>query len=211
MTMMFALFLCERVDQSIVASIDRLIDRELLSRFENKDANVTPFLAVIQSANREVMETISKTMKSQVQVWTQGLDNLFAHFEERQRQALAREQAEFDALRKQHDEYEIAREERLRQMIAAIELVQDKHLAKIQIALDRATEFRQDIGTLLETLEGIARGEGQLVHLQSALTDNLRALQESGQIDSALHGLTAAIHLLTSRRGPYINSDSAAA
>ncbi|HTI51218.1 MAG TPA: hypothetical protein VL475_09710, partial [Planctomycetaceae bacterium] len=73
------------------------------------------------------------------------------------------------------------------------------------------SSFREDIAGLMSTLEGIARGEGKLVGLQAALTDNLRVLRETQQIDQALHGLTAAIHLLTARNrqsGPF---DSAAA
>ena len=81
MTMMFALFLCERVDQSIVATIDRLVDRELLNRFENKDANISPFLSAIQTANREALDAITQTLQGQIKVWIQSLDTLFTHFQ----------------------------------------------------------------------------------------------------------------------------------
>jgi hypothetical protein len=52
---------------------------------------------------------------------------------------------------------------------------------------------------VLRSVDGIARGEGRLVELQQALADNLRLLHETHEIDKALHGLTAAIHLLTAR------------
>ena len=211
MTMMFALFLCERVDQSIVASIDRLIDRELLNRFENKDVNIVPFLSVVQVANREALDAITRTLQDQVNVWTQSLDTLFAHFQERQRQELTHEQAVFEALRKRHDEYEVARQDQLRLLIESVDARQDKHLTQLHTALERATEFRQDISELLQTLNSIARGEGRLIELQGALSDNLRVLQESSQIDSALHGLTAAIHLMTSRNRQIGLADSSAA
>lgn len=212
MTMMFALFLCERVDQSIVASIGRLIDRELLHRFENKDANIVPFLSVVQSANREALDAIARTLEGQVQTWTRSLDTLFAHFQERQKHALEHEQAVFESLRKRHEDYEIARQDQVRQLIELVDARQDKQMAQLQNALERATEFRDDIGELILALNSIARGEGRLVELQAALTDNLRVLQESSQIDSALHGLTAAIHLMTSRnRQIGLSQDSAAA
>ncbi len=35
--------------------------------------------------------------------------------------------------------------------------------------------------------------------LAAVLADNLRVLRETQQIDEALHGLTAAIHLMTAR------------
>jgi hypothetical protein len=63
----------------------------------------------------------------------------------------------------------------------------------------------------VNTLHSIARGEGKLVELQGVLTDNLRLLHETLQIDEALHALTAAIHLLTARQRPMGLQDSAAA
>jgi hypothetical protein len=82
---------------------------------------------------------------------------------------------------------------------------------QIEAALERAMIFREDIAVLMKTLNEIAQGEGRLVELQTVLSDNLRALHESSQIDSALHGLTAAIHLMTSRNRQIGLSDSAAA
>ena len=54
-------------------------------------------------------------------------------------------------------------------------------------------------GALAKTLDGIAKGEGRLADVQVKLADNLKLLHETNQIDAALHGLTAAIHLLTVR------------
>lgn len=211
MTMMFALFLCERVDHSIMAAIDRLIDGELLHRFEAKDPNITPFLSLIQSANRESLDAINRSLNDQILVWTQGLDRLFDHFQDRQRQELLNTAAAFDTIRKRHEEYESARESQLTELIGLIEARQDKHMDHIQVALERATAFREDIALLMQTLQSIAAGEGHLVELQSILAQNLRALQETGQIDAALHELTAAIHLLTSRGRQLGRPDSAAA
>jgi len=47
----------------------------------------------------------------------------------------------------------------------------------------------------------VQAAEALLVELQSALAENLRVLRETQQIDEAMHGLTAAIHLMTARHG----------
>ena len=60
------------------------------------------------------------------------------------------------------------------------------------------TNFSQ----LVEALQGLSRGEGELVKLQQTLAANLQALRGSQQLDQALHGLTAAIHLMTARHEP---------
>ncbi len=73
------------------------------------------------------------------------------------------------------------------------------HMGELQAAVERAMMFRTDVVELSRTLNSIARGEGRLVELQTTLTDNLRVLHATGQLDGAMHGLTAAIHLLTAR------------
>ena len=116
--MMFAMFLCERLDQSVVATTDRLIDRELLHRFETQDANFGPFLSVIQDANRETLDQIAQTLQEQVRTWAQSLDVLFEHFQERQQQESVRDRAALEALQQRHDAYEAAREEQFQQLIS---------------------------------------------------------------------------------------------
>ncbi|HUY32655.1 MAG TPA: MotA/TolQ/ExbB proton channel family protein [Pirellulales bacterium] len=202
MSMMFALFLCERTERGIVRSIDRLVERELLNRFEVKDANITPFLAVIRSANEEALQAVAATLQRQIEVWTRALDSVFRRFDERQQQELRSWQGTLAALAERHQAYDGAHEERLRQWLALLETRQDKHLAGVQTTLEKVIAFRSDFAGFVTTLDTIARGEGKLAELQAVLSDNLRVLRETQQIDEALHGLTAAIHLLTARHGP---------
>ena len=49
------------------------------------------------------------------------------------------------------------------------------------------------------TLMQIQAGEKQLIQLQTTLHDNLAALAGTGAFEQAVHNLTAAVHLLTSR------------
>jgi len=199
MTMMFAMFLCERVERGLVATINRLVERELFNRFEIKDPNVVPFLAAVQSANQESLQIVAATLKSQVELWSQSLDALFQKFEERQRQEIHRWEETLGALQERHEDYDAQREERLRQIIGIVDARQDKHMAQLQSALDRAADFRHELSDFLKALNAISRGEGKLVELQASLAENLRVLHQTHQIDGALHGLTAAIHLLTAR------------
>jgi biopolymer transport protein ExbB/TolQ len=199
MTMMFLSFLCERVDQSFVASTDRLVDSELLHRFEIKDPNILPFLTVIDQANQESLTRLEQTLQQQVQLWSQSFDTLFERFDKRQLQEAARAEGVLEHLFATHQAYEETHEDRLRQVIAIMDLKQDKSNAQMMAVIERAAAFREDVAELLQSLNAIARGEGRLVELQSSLSNNLRVLHETSQLDSALHGLSAAIHLLTSR------------
>lgn len=211
MTMLFALFICERIERGITRSIDRLVDRELLTRFEVKDPSILPFLAVVESANRESLQSISMNLHRQTEVWTHSLDSLYERFEQRQQHELEGWRDALEILRQRHEAYDASREQRLKQILAMVETRQETHLGQIEGMLERALTVRDDVSGFLNTLEGLARGEGKLVELQGTLSDNLRVLRETQQIDEALNGLTAAIHLLTSRNRQSGSYDSAAA
>jgi hypothetical protein len=71
--------------------------------------------------------------------------------------------------------------------------------------------LKADFARLIGELVGITQDEGELIKLQATLADNLRLLRETQQIDQALHGLTAAIHLLTARGQPSATKELRAA
>ena len=136
---------------------------------------------------------------------------LFGHFQERQQHESARDHAALEALQQRHEAYEAAREEQFQQLVSLVEARQEQSWKQLQTTLERASLFREEIGELTKALNAIAHGEGRLIELQATLSDNLRVLHESSQMDSALHGLTAAIHLLTTRNRQVNLSDAAAA
>ncbi len=60
---------------------------------------------------------------------------------------------------------------------------------------DVAIELRRQGETLLQ----IVAQEEELSRLQGRLTENLEALRSTAELDEAVHGLNAAVHLLTAR------------
>jgi biopolymer transport protein ExbB/TolQ len=206
MTMMFSLFLCQRIERSITRSIDRLVDRELSKRFEFKDPSITPFLSALQSANEEALAAINTTLARQIEVWVAALDSVFQRFDQRQGQEVQNWQHALEVIEERHEAYDTSREERLRQTLALADSRQEAQFAEIRSLVERALSLRDDFAAFMKTLDQIARGEGKLVELQETLSENLRAIHETQQIDKALHGLTAAIHLMTARQyqsGPH--------
>ncbi|MFM9960108.1 MAG: MotA/TolQ/ExbB proton channel family protein [Planctomycetaceae bacterium] len=199
MTMMFALFVCERIERGIIHAIDRLIERELLNRFEIKDPSILPFLSVVESANQEALASIGATLKGQIDLWSRTLDELFQRFDQRQQHELQSWQSALNVLQQRHEAYDNHLEERLHQSLVMVDDKQAQHLLLIQKSVEKAVTVRDDFSGLARSLETIARGEGKLAETQAVLSDNLRILRETQQIDEALHGLTAAIHLLTTR------------
>jgi biopolymer transport protein ExbB/TolQ len=206
MSMMFSLFVCQRIERSMLQAIDRLVDRELLRRFEFKDPSITPFLSAVQAANDEALATINATLQRQIEVWMAALDSVFQRFDDRQQQELGHWQQVLETFEQRHEGHDVTLHQQLRESIALVDARHDNQFVQLQSLLERAVGARDDFAAFLKTLDEITRGEGRLIELQESLSDNLRVLHETQQIDKALHGLTAAIHLLTARHhqsGPH--------
>jgi len=211
MTMMFALFICERTERGVVRSIDRLVERELLNRFESKDPNILPFLSAVQTANEAALKEFSTTLTRQIDVWTRSLDLLFQRFDTRQQHEADGWQAALQELQQRQETHDVGHEERLRNVLSMVDARQERHMAQVQTLLERAASMKDDFAGLADALRELSSGDGKLVELQSHLTDNLRVLRETQQIEDALHGLTGAIHLLTARHRQTGLHDSSAA
>ena len=190
-SMMFCLFLCERTEKEIVRAIDRRVERELLHRFASTEASLAPFLDALQSASQANLQAMDATIERQLEIWS------------KQQQWQAQLWVEsLEKLQERFDVNDQERETRLLRILDAMEKHRQEHRAQIQETVDQVSSVKVDFARLVESLSGIAQGESELVHIQSTLADNLRLLRETQQIDHALHGLTAAIHLLTARNQP---------
>lgn len=210
MSMMFALFVCERFEARITRTIDRLVERELLNRFEVKHPEVLPFIAGVQAAHEEVLTSITSTLNRQVVAWSDSLQALFQRFDARQQHDTEGWTQALTTLEDRLEKHDARREQHLNEVLKLTDARHEKQLAHIQGTLEQAVSLRDNFGELIETLQSIANGEGRLLDLQTSLSDNLRVLQETHQIEDALHGLTGAIHLFTARTRPGF-PDSAAA
>jgi biopolymer transport protein ExbB/TolQ len=202
MVMMFAQFLCEWTERSILHAVDRLAQRELFNRFEVKDAHIPPFLSVVKDANDAALRTIAANIDRQTETWTQAFGAILERFDQRQHLESHAWSDALKALAARHEEYDALREERLRQLLELVDSRQERFMVHIQNTLEKAVLLRDDFAAFAKTIEGISRDEGRLVELQAVLADNLRVIHETQKIDDALHGLTGAIHLLTARRQP---------
>jgi biopolymer transport protein ExbB/TolQ len=201
-TMMFCLFLCERTERGIVGAIDQKTERELLNRFEVTDANLTPFLTAVQSASQTTLQTIQAATDRQLETWANALQTLQRQTEKHQQwQAQVWVEA-LETLEQKFAANDAEREKRLVRLLDAMETQRQEHQGQVRSTVQEVSGLKADFARLIGELVGITQDEGELIKLQATLADNLRLLRETQQIDQALHGLTAAIHLLTARGQP---------
>jgi uncharacterized phage infection (PIP) family protein YhgE len=94
------------------------------------------------------------------------------------------------------------REQKLLRLLGELQLQRSEQKTQTQTMVTQMTGLQANFSQLVEALQSLNRGEGELVKLQQTLAANLQALRGSQQLDQALHGLTAAIHLMTARHEP---------
>jgi biopolymer transport protein ExbB/TolQ len=172
MTMTFALFPCERIEQHIVRTIDRLIDRELLNRFAGQDPEIAPFLTVVQQAHGEAIAEIAVLLQRHVELWTQSLDTLFQKFDVRQQKELQRWQNAVETMQGRFEDYDARQAERFRHSLSLVESHHEQYMAVVRSTLDRAVEVRNDVATFAGTTEALARGgdAGRILNSQEKST-----------------------------------------
>jgi hypothetical protein len=134
-------------------------------------------------------EALSRWQHQQSKVWVEALEKLEERFESN----------------------DLNREERSLRLLEAIDSHRTDHRALAQGAEQQMAALTVELAKLVEELGSVFAGKGELVKLQASLADNLRLLNDTQQIDQALHGLTAAIHLLTARAQPSDGKDRRAA
>jgi biopolymer transport protein ExbB/TolQ len=199
-SMMFCLFLCERTEREIVHAVDRRVERELLHRFVMADASLAPFLGALEAASQANLKAMDATIERQLEIWT------------KQQQWQAQLWVEsLEKLQERFETNDADREKRLVRVIEAMEQQRKENRSQLKESVEQVSAVKTDFAKLIESLSGIAQGESELIKVQTTLAENLRLLRETQQIDHALHGLTAAIHLLTARHQPSAARENRAA
>jgi biopolymer transport protein ExbB/TolQ len=198
-TMMFCLFMCERTERGILHTIDRRIERDLLYRFEIADANIAPFLAALDAANAANQQAMDQSLQRQMQIWTGAFNALAEESERRSVSHAAAWEQSLERLEVRYAANHGEQEQRLLRVLDTMQQERELQRSEVRSTVQDVTKLQAEFGRLVEGLTAVVDSKGEVVKLQSLLADNLRLLRETGQIDEALHGLTAAIHLLTAR------------
>jgi biopolymer transport protein ExbB/TolQ len=210
MLTMFLTFLVERVEQSVLESVDRYADEELAHRFERTGTEGGEFVEVVRQNTQVLVKATEQLVQRQVEVWAKTLDQgqrqwteagnkqqerLSAALDAALERTVASHAQRLAALEKQVMEQSTALMQRLGELAGAVrDTGREQGAALAQVA--------QSLTAQTEALAGLQDGEKHLLRLQETLNQNLAALNEAGAFEQAVHSLTAAIHLLTTRGNP---------
>lgn len=208
MVVMFFNYLVERREQNLLGEVDRTIDSVLAHRFVcDAGEHDGPVNEMVRQSSQALASAIEALAARQAETWAGVL-------EQPQRQAAATYERMTEqlvaGLGEAMQRTLTLHEERLRvleaqSVQAGTQLMQQ--LAGLAVAVrDTGREQQAALTRVAEGIAGqasllakIQEDETNLVHLQAVLHQNLAALASASNFEEAVHSLTAAVHLLTSR------------
>jgi len=214
MATMFLSFLVEKREQGILETVDRWVEVHLANQFER----AVPMDGTSETLRRHMehlLAGLDRTTQKQIETWKLAILDVQKQQAESHRSA--REQmsgALMDVIQESaqaHTDH-LAELERhaVRQVSGSIEKMSAQAAAVLATARDQQAAMTALLQTLAQQAQGVARlqeWEKELVAVQQSLSQNLQALTAAGAFQDAVHSLTAAIHLLTSRATASAPSD----
>jgi biopolymer transport protein ExbB/TolQ len=188
MVLMFGSFLVERLEAGMLREVDAYVDAELGHRFE-RTGEASPIIEAMRTSAQSLVLATEQLVERQADIWARSLENVERHWHDaapKQAEALQRslEQA-LDAALKRH--------------ALCVQQVEQEFLTRSAALLAGFAGAADRLGQHAQALEALGDQQAQLVRLQEALQENLTALAGSGAFEQAVHSLSAAIHLLTTR------------
>ena len=207
MVTMFLSSVVERTEGGLLERVDQYADRQLAHRFERSAGPASEWTIALEANTRSLLRAMEQLVRRQAELWAEALaeaDRRRAEAEERQGRVLAA------ALEKA---LERTLEVHARRLAAweqqAVQLgsgVVERLAAQATAVCEAGREQQASVAKIVQGVAGqvqvlarLQEGEKQLLRLQETLGQNLTALAGAGTFEQAVHSLTAAIHLLTTR------------
>ena len=200
MVLMFVKFLTDRFESHLLTVVDERVNDELLARFNDAAAERDPHLAAVQRMSVAVIRTTEQMVRDQTEHWKRTmqeaggqLQTLLESFGRTVQAALTQSlEASVSSFAESLARAERETDERLR---ARWEQWQT-------VLSDNARLLHSQQGELVrqgELMTQVLQATGDVMKLERALNDNLRALAGSKNFEDTVMSLSAAIHLLNTR------------
>jgi hypothetical protein len=210
MIIMFLSFLVDRAEQGVLEAVDGYADVQLAHRFERPSTGVNEFVEVVQKHSQVLIQATEKLVRKQAEVWSHALaevERQRAEVDQRQQKlimsalesmlerTLDTHVKRLAGMEKQVVEQSAGLLEQLGGLASTLRETGREQQAQLNQVLQSATAQAEALVQLQGT-------ETHLVKAQELLAQNLNTLAGAGSFEQAVHSLTAAIHMLTSRSVP---------
>ncbi len=218
--MMFLTYVIERIEEGVLDRVDHFVDIQLTHRFERNGTESGLFVEALRQNTNVLLKATQQLVENQASVWAKSLqkaDVLWNETGQQQQEqiaasltdALDRTLTSHTNLLTEMDKKMLVRGQEVFAGIAErSQAMFDGLNALAAVLRETGRQHQATLGELSEKIAGqtqsltkLQDGEVQLLRLQEVIQQNLTTLAGSGAFEQAVHSLTAAIHLLTTRAG----------
>ena len=202
MVLMFIQFLLDRIENQALSLADIRANELLVGRFQAVGAGGDPYLASVERMSGRMLQAAEDLVRRQAEIWEQSIQAANERWCHVVQSAGGEVQAALQgALEKSllNHAAELAKVERDAGERAA------RRWEQLQTALsDNARVMRgqqEEMVKQAELMSQVVKATGEVMGLERALNENLRALAGSKNFEDTVMSLSAAIHLLNTRLG----------
>jgi hypothetical protein len=209
MVTMFVSFLTERAEQNILEIVDQYAEQNVGHRFERPDISLSPTDDRFRSQIDGALKSIQQAVEKQAEPWARALAEVDRRQldKEKNQENLFVKAVEI-ALQRTLDAFGKRLEEMEKAAVSSSGATIEKLAVHARAVCEAGREQQQALARIIQgiasqaqTMAQVHDGEKELLRLQQILNQNLTALTGAGTFEQAVHSLTAAIHLLTTRTG----------
>ncbi len=198
--LMFAQFLTQQIDALLLSTVDRRVTEDLTPYFCQDRVSRDPQVAAVQQMAQTVLTTMEASNRHQTETWQQAIDQAqqqWAHTLQDAGEAVRHSLAE--ALRDSLNDHT----DNLIRLEEAAGQVASRHWQQWHLSSSETLRELQRQQTQLvrhgEILTQALQATGEVISLEKALNQNLRALAGAKNFEDTVMSLSAAIHLLSLR------------
>jgi biopolymer transport protein ExbB/TolQ len=202
MVLMFLQFLLDRVESQALSLVDTRANEMLVGRFQEAGAGRDPYLASVERMSGRVLQASEDLVRQQAEIWGRTIQAADARWSQLVVSAGGQVQAALQGALEhslQNHATELAKVERDAGERAA------RRWEQLQTALSENARVmraqQEEMVRQAELMAQVVKATGEVLGLEKALNENLRALSGAKNFEDTVMSLSAAIHLLNARLG----------
>lgn len=202
MVLMFLQFLLDRIETQALSIVDIRANEMLVGRFQEVGAGRDPYLVSVERMSGRVLQASEELVRQQVELWDRTIQAADSRWSQLVLTAGAQVQTALQSALDhslQNHAAELAQVERDASERAA------RRWEQLQTALSENARVmrsqQEEMVRQAELMAQVVKATGEVMGLETALNENLRALSGAKNFEDTVMSLSAAIHLLNSRLG----------
>ncbi len=202
MVLMFIQFLLDRVETQALSLVDTQANEMLVGRFQEVGAGRDPYLASVERMSGRVLQASEDLVRRQAEIWERTIQAADERWSQLVLSSGSQVQSALQGALEhslQNHAAELAKVERDAGERAA------RRWEQLQIALSENARImrgqQEEMVRQAELMAQVVKATGEVLGLEQALNENLRALSGAKNFEDTVMSLSAAIHLLNARLG----------